>query len=209
MPDRVLVGAACSQTIGSQWRLSRCPSPRGTKYSSIPLGHLIADSSRSCLSRAWCGLLLSTASTVIHGEGQGNVSLDFHTFMALGALAVVSSVAGTATAEPDLLVDHSNKCMKSWTSTLVHPAKVVLPISNLICFNILVFFFYQPCLWVIGEIETSIWCPMGLFFLAQSCILWLLKHDLWSFSSWWGYFYMVLSFFNFLICMVTGNPGLG
>jgi len=36
-------------------------------------------------------------------------------------------------------------------------------------------------------------------FFAQSCISWLLKHDLWSLSSWWRYLYMVLGFFNFLM----------
>ena len=61
------------------------------------------------------------------------VSCDFCTFMILGALIGVCSLAYGALGP----TGWSFKCIKAWDSTLAHPAKVVLPVSNLMCcFNI-------------------------------------------------------------------------
>lgn len=64
------------------------------------------------------------------------VSWDFHTFTVLGASSRVPSLVYGA-AGP---ISWPVKCIKAWNIMVVHPAKVVLPVSILIyCFNIPLF----------------------------------------------------------------------
>lgn len=111
------------------------------------------------------------------------VSWEFHTFMVLGASASVLNLEYGARA---LMVDHSN-VLKAWHSTLVHPANVVLLVSNFICcFNILFFLSTKPA--AFGFYGRWMSCSF-----AQSYISWPLKCDPQSLSIQRGQPYMVLS----------------
>lgn len=62
----------------------------------------------------------------LHGESWGNTHLcAFFFFTVLGALA---GVPGLAYRAPGLIF----KCVKAWDSNLVHPAKVILLVGNLV-----------------------------------------------------------------------------
>lgn len=108
----------------------------------------------------------------------------FSTFVALDILAWVSSLVCGATSP----TGWPFKGVKAWSSTLVHPAKVVLLVSNLIyCFNILLCF---PLTLLLANYRGN-----GTFTScsAQFCILWPLNYDPGLLSIWWGFLYMVLS----------------
>lgn len=101
---------------------------------------------------------------------------DFYTFVALDILVWVSSLVCGATSP----TGWPFKGVKAWSSTLVHPAKVVLLVSNLIyCFNILPCY---PLTLLLANYRGN--GTFTFYSSAQFCILWPWNSDPRLLSIW-------------------------
>lgn len=109
----------------------------------------------------WCP---QQHSILIHGENGGNDSFPY--FYSIGYLGRGPNLANETTGPT---YGWSCKCMKTWKSTIpVHPAKILLLVTYLICcLNIPFVLLSTCCFQVIGEIEplfnVFFFCPVMIF----------------------------------------------
>ena len=121
-------------------------------------------------------------------KNQGNVCLlRLPTFMVLGILARVPDLAYGAIGP----TSWSFKCMKAWGITSVHQAKMVLPISNLICCLAISFFL---------SIKTLLagYRRDGTYVQCHSLLSSPAYHDLWNVTIPPEYAHMVPTCFSLL-----------